>query len=65
MINCSSMEGFSSPPSSGLVIFESEGFENFAELDLRPRLTPMVLCLGRILGFGLKKKKKIRKECEK
>ena len=55
------MEGFSSSPSSGLLIFEGEGFENFAELDLKPRLTPMVLCMGRILGFGLKKKK-IRKK---
>ena len=49
-----------SPFSYGLLIFEDEGSENFAKLDLKPYLTPMVLCLERILSFKLKKKK-IRK----
>ena len=44
------------------MFFKGEGSKNFVELDLRPRLTPMVLCLGKILGFGLKKKKRKRKE---
>ena len=44
------------------MFFKGEGSKNFVELDLRPRLTPMVLCLGRILSFGLKKKEKIRKK---
>jgi len=55
------MEGFSSPPSNSLLIFEGEDSKNFAKMDLKPRLAPMVLCLGRILGFGLKEKK-IRKK---
>ena len=51
------MEGFLSPPRRGLLLFEGEGLENFAELDLKPRFTPMIWYLRRILGFGLKKKK--------
>ena len=46
-----------------LLIFEGEGSENFAVLDLRLSLTPMIWYLRRILGFRLKKKK-IRKKNE-
>ena len=56
------MGGFSSPPKRGLLLFEGVGSENFAELDLKPRLTPMIWYLGRILGFELKKKKIREKE---
>ena len=57
------MEGFSSPPRRGLLLFEAECSENLAKVDLKPRFTPMIWCLKRILGFGLKKeKKKIRKK---
>ena len=57
------MEGFSSPPRRGLLLFEAECSENLAKADLKPRFTPMIWCLKRILGFGLKKeKKKIRKK---
>ena len=59
------MEGFSSPPRRGLLLFEAKCFENLAKLDLKPRFTPMIWCLKRILGFGLKKeKKKIREKEE-
>ena len=51
------MEGFLSPPRRGLLLFEGEGPENFAELDLKPHFTPMIWYLRSILGFGLKKKK--------
>ena len=36
-----------------------------AELDLKPRFTPMIWCLKRILGFGSKKEKKKIKEKRK
>lgn len=39
------MEGFSSPPSNGLLILGVEGFVIFKELDLKLCLTPMVLVL--------------------
>ena len=51
------MEGFLSPPRRGLLLFEGVGSANSTELDFRPRFTPMIWCLGRILGFGLMKKK--------
>jgi len=50
------MKGFSFPPRRGLLLFEGEGSENFAKLDLKPRFTLMIWYLRRILGFGLKKK---------
>ena len=50
------MEGFSFPPRRGLLLFEGEGFENFAKLDLKPHFTPMIWSLRRILDFELKKK---------
>ena len=57
------MEGFSSPPRRGLLPFGVEGSANLAKLDLKPRFTPMIWCLKRILGFKLKKeKKRIRKK---
>ena len=39
------MEGFFSPPSSGLLILVVERFGIFEELDLRLRLKPMVFVL--------------------
>ena len=51
------MKGFSFPPRRGLLLFEGEGSENFAKLDLKSRFTLMIWYLRRILGFGLKKKK--------
>ena len=45
MICCSSMEGFSFPPSSGLLILGVEGSVIFKELDLRLHLTCMVFVL--------------------
>ena len=45
MIHCSSVEGFFSPPSSGLLILVVEGFVIFEELDLRLHLKPMVFML--------------------
>ena len=66
MIHYSSMEGFSSPPRRGLLPFEAEDSTNLAELDCRPRFTPMIWSVRRILGFKLKKEKKeIRKKGEK
>ena len=56
------MEGFSSPFRKGLLLFEGEGSINLAELDLKQRFTPMIWCLKRIMGFGLKKEKKKNKE---
>ena len=57
IIHCFSMEGFSSLPRKGLLLFEGVGTANFAKLDLKPCFTPMIWCLEKILGFGLKKKK--------
>ena len=50
------MEGLSSPPRRVLLPFEVKGSENLAKLDPKPHFTPMILCVRRILGFGLKKK---------
>ena len=46
MIHYSSMEGFSSPPSNGLLILGVKGSVIFEELDLRVRLTPMRFFCG-------------------
>ena len=45
MIHCSFVEGFSSPPSSGLLILEVEGSIIIKELDFKLCLTPMVVML--------------------
>ena len=45
MIHCSFVEGFSSYPSSVLLILGVEGFVIFEKLDLRLHLTPMVFVL--------------------
>ena len=59
------MEGFSSPPRRGLLLFEGEGSANLSKLDLKPCFTPMIWCLKRILCFRLKKEKKKIKEKRK
>ena len=46
------------------MLFEGEVSENFAELDLKPRFTPMIWYLRRILGLRLKKKE-IKEKGEK
>ena len=59
------MEGLSSPPRRVLLPFEVKGSENLAKLDSKPHFRPMILCVRRILGFGLKKEKKKIREKEK
>ena len=49
------MEGFSSPPRRGLLLFEGEGSANLAELDLKPHFTPMIWCFKNS-GFQVKEK---------
>ena len=48
MIQCSSVEGFSSSSSNDLFILGVEGFVIFEVLDLRLCLTPMVFMLMKI-----------------
>ena len=57
MIHCSSMEGFSSPPSSSLLILRVKGFVIFEELDLRVRLTPMRSFCGDFEVWSSEKKR--------
>ena len=42
MIHHSSTEGFSSPPRRVWLPFKAEGSANLAELDRRPRFTPLI-----------------------
>ena len=64
MIHCSFVEGFSSPPSSGLLILEVEGSIIIKELDFKLCLTPMVFMLmedSEVWVQREKDKEKIRK----
>ena len=60
MIHCSSMEGFSSPPSNSLLILGVKGSVIFEELDLRVRLTPMRSFCGDSEVWSLEKKRQGR-----
>ena len=60
MIHCSSMEGFSSPPSSNLLILGVKGSVIFEELDLRVRLTPIRSFCGDSEVWSLEKKRQGR-----
>ena len=60
MIHCSSMEGFSSPPSSSLLILGVKGSVIFEELDLRVRLIPMRSFCGDSEVWSLEKKRQGR-----
>ena len=57
MIHCSFMEGFSSPPSTGLPILGVKGFVIFEEVDLRVRLKPMRSFCGDSDVWSLEKKR--------
>ena len=60
MIHCSSMEGFSSPPSNSLLILGVKGSVIFEELDLRVRLIPMRSFCGDSEVWSLEKKRQGR-----
>ena len=49
MICCSSIGGFSSPPTNDLLAFRVEGSVAFEDLDLRLHLTPMSFVFIKVL----------------
>ena len=65
MIHCSLVEGFSSPPKSGLLNLGVEGSVIFKKLDLKLHLTPMVFCACEKFWDLGSKKNKIRRKWEK